>query len=71
MKRNMGITDRIIRISLSAAIGVMILERVLHGTVGVVFGILAVILFLTSLSGFCPIYQILDIASIHEKEHKE
>jgi hypothetical protein len=71
MKRNMGITDRIIRISLSAVIGVMILERVLYGTAGVVFGILAVILLLTSLSGFCPIYRIFDIASIPEKEHKE
>jgi hypothetical protein len=61
MDRNLSVADRIIRIILSAAISVMILTGVLHGTAGVAAGILAVFLFATSIAGSCPLYRSLGI----------
>ncbi len=56
MKMNMGSWDRAIRLVLAAAVAILLLTKVLHGTLAVVLGILALILFLTAVFGFCPLY---------------
>lgn len=56
MKKNMGITDRIIRIILAIVVLVLYLTDQLSGLALIILGILAIIFLLTSLIGFCPLY---------------
>lgn len=56
MKKNMGSTDRIIRILIAAVIAVLYYTGTLSGTLGLVLLILAGVFVLTSLVSFCPLY---------------
>ncbi|HOU99277.1 MAG: DUF2892 domain-containing protein [Ignavibacteria bacterium] len=56
MKKNMGNADKIIRVIIAAVIGVLYFTNILTGTVGLVLLILSVVLILTSLISFCPLY---------------
>ncbi len=56
MKKNMGTTDKVIRILIAVAILVLKLTNVISGTFSVVLLVLAGILVLTSLVGICPLY---------------
>jgi len=56
MKKNMGTTDRIIRLLLVALVAVLYLTNVISGTLAIILGILAVIFLVTSLISFCPLY---------------
>lgn len=59
MKLNMSRADRIIRFLVVIAICVLLYVEVLKGTLGTIFGILAIIFVITSITGFCPIYRLL------------
>lgn len=67
MKRNMGYLDRIIRIVIAGVIVVLNLTGKIHGTLNLVLVILAVILLLTSLVGFCPLYVPFKISTNKKK----
>lgn len=54
--RNMGTTDRILRILIAAAIGVFYLTGELTGTAAIVLGIIALALLVTGVVGTCPGY---------------
>ncbi|MBD3319767.1 MAG: DUF2892 domain-containing protein [Chitinivibrionales bacterium] len=56
MKKNMGMADRIIRISAAVIIAVLALTGVISGAVAVVLGIAAVVFVATGFIGFCPAY---------------
>ncbi|MGA9269182.1 MAG: DUF2892 domain-containing protein [Lutimonas sp.] len=56
MKKNMGLTDRIIRVIVAAIIGILYFTGTISGTLGMVLLILAGIFVLTSLISFCPLY---------------
>ena len=56
MKKNMGTTDRIIRLLLVALVAVLYFTNVISGTLALILGILAVIFLITSLISFCPLY---------------
>jgi hypothetical protein len=56
MKMNMGSWDRMIRLLLAFAVAVLLLTKVLHGTLALILGILAAVFFLTAVLGFCPLY---------------
>lgn len=58
MKCNMSTLDRVLRIIVAAAIAVFFFMGSLKGAAMVVLGVLAVILFLTSVIGFCPVYAV-------------
>jgi len=58
MKCNMSSLDRILRIIVAAAIAVFFFLGMLKGPAAIVLGVLAVILFLTSVVGFCPVYAV-------------
>jgi hypothetical protein len=58
MKLNMGAWDRIIRILITLVIVILLVAGVLEGTLAVVLGIIAIIFFVTSVLGFCPLYVI-------------
>jgi len=68
MKINMGPADRIIRLVLVAVIAVLYLTKQISGTWAVILGILAVIFFVTSLVGFCPLYVPFRISTIKKKK---
>ncbi len=58
MIRNMGNTDRIIRLVLAALFLVLFLANVVTGIAGIVLLVLAVIFVLTSVVSFCPLYAV-------------
>lgn len=57
MKTNMGKADRTIRILIAIIIGVLYFAGMISGTTAIVLGIIAALLVLTSLFGFCPAYS--------------
>ncbi len=56
MKKNMGSTDKIIRIIIALVIGVLYYTKTIDGTLALVLGALAIIFALTSFISFCPLY---------------
>ena len=68
MKKNMGGIDRIIRLILAIVVLVLYLTGNISGTLAIILGILAVIFFLTSLVGFCPLYVLFNISTAKKKK---
>lgn len=56
LKKNMGSSDRILRIAAAVLVAVLYFAGVLSGTIAVLLGIVAGIFLLTSLVGWCPAY---------------
>lgn len=56
MKKNMGLTDRIIRIAAAIFVAVLYFMGTITGTIALVLGSFAVIMVLTSFISFCPLY---------------
>jgi hypothetical protein len=59
MKRNESNIDRIVRIVLGVALaggGIAV-----GGTVGIVLYVLAAVMFVTAITGFCPLYRLFGI----------
>ena len=67
MKKNMGTTDKVIRILVAVVILVLFLTHVISGTLAVILLILAGIFVVTSLLGICPLYLPFGL-STREKE---
>lgn len=63
MKKNMGSTDKIIRIIIALAIGVLYYTGTITGTTALVLGIFAAIFAITSLISFCPLYVLFGIST--------
>lgn len=70
MKKNLGMTDKIIRGTIAAIIVVMYFADIISGTVAIVFGSIATILFITSLISFCPMYSIFGHSSSRDNKSK-
>lgn len=58
MKKNMGNTDRAIRILLAAIFAALYFGGIVTGTLGLVLVVLGGIFVLTSLVSFCPLYAL-------------
>ncbi len=56
MKKNMGATDRLLRVIVALVIAVLYTKGTIAGTTGIVLMALAIIFVLTSLVSFCPLY---------------
>ena len=56
MKKNMGGTDRILRIVLAVVFAVLYFTGTVGGTIGLVLLILGAVFLATSLISFCPLY---------------
>ena len=61
MTKNLGSIDRILRIVLGIAFGVLYFTGVTTGTLGIVLAVLGGIFIATSLISWCPIYAVLGI----------
>ncbi|MBD0850751.1 YgaP family membrane protein [Maribacter arenosus] len=63
MKKNMGGTDKLIRVILALIIGLLVYFEVVEDTLAYILLALAGIFVLTGLVGFCPLYGVLGIDS--------
>jgi hypothetical protein len=67
MKKNMGTTDRLIRIVLAVVIAILYFTNTISGTLALVLGGLAIIFVLTSFISFCPLYAPFGITTCSNK----
>jgi len=58
MKKNMGSTDKVIRLIVAAMLLVLYFNGTVSGTLGVIFIVIAAVFTLTSVISFCPLYSI-------------
>jgi len=56
MKKNMSSVDKVVRILAAVVVLVLYFTSVISGTLAIILLILAGILVLTSVIGFCPLY---------------
>ncbi len=68
MKTNIGSTDKLIRLLLAIVLILLFYFEVLTDTLGIVALIGALVLTVTSLINFCPIYPLLKINTAKKKE---
>lgn len=64
MKKNMGILDTKIRMALAVVIAVLYFTGIISGFYGIVILAAAVLLVLTGLVRFCPLYALLDFNTL-------
>jgi hypothetical protein len=57
MQKNMGSTDKIIRVAIAVVIAILYFTNTISGTLALVLGIFAAIFILTSFISFCPLYS--------------
>lgn len=57
----MGDLDKIIRVLVALAIGILSYTNVITGTTAIVLGVIGIVLVVTSLVNFCPLYQLLGV----------
>jgi hypothetical protein len=67
MKKNMGSTDRIIRVILAIVFAALYFTNTVTGTLGIVLLVLGVVFLLTSVVSFCPLYAPFGISTCPKK----
>lgn len=68
MKKNMGNTDRLIRLLIAVIVATLAYTGVIEGTLVVVLLVLAGIFVLTSMIKFCPLYAPFGLSTCKTKE---
>lgn len=68
MKANVGVYDEAVRILLAITIAALYYFKIIEGTAAQVLLVIAGILVLTSLFGFCPLYKLFHINTA-ERHH--
>ena len=68
MKKNMGNTDRLIRLLLAVLVAILFYSNVIGGTFGIVLLIIAGVFVVTSLVSFCPLYTLMGVNSCSSKK---
>ena len=56
MKKNMGSTDKIIRIAIAVIIAILYFTNTISGALAIVLGAFAIVFIITSFVSFCPLY---------------
>tara|TARA_R110001583_G_scaffold103152_3_gene250144 strand:+ start:1098 stop:1304 length:207 start_codon:yes stop_codon:yes gene_type:complete len=67
MKKNMGGTDKLIRVVVALIAGLLVYFEVVTDTFAYILLVLAAIFVLTSLVGFCPLYGIFGVDTCSKK----
>ena len=57
MKKNMGLTDKIIRSGIAVIIAILYFTNIISGTLAIILGVFAIIFLITSFVSFCPLYS--------------
>ena len=68
MKKNMGTTDRIIRLVLAAVFAWLYFGGIVTGTFGIILVVLGAVFVLTSLVSFCPLYTLVGLNTCNTKK---
>jgi hypothetical protein len=68
MKKNMGNTDKIIRLLIAVVISVLYFTGTLTGTIGIVALALGAVFIATSVISFCPLYTIIGLSTCPVKK---
>ncbi|MCO5238649.1 MAG: DUF2892 domain-containing protein [Chitinophagaceae bacterium] len=68
MKKNMGASDKTIRILLAVLIAVLYFTNVISGTLAAILGIFAIVFVITSFISFCPLYLPFGISTCKKKK---
>ncbi|HEX4892968.1 MAG TPA: DUF2892 domain-containing protein [Hyphomicrobiaceae bacterium] len=70
MEKNVGPEDRVVRLVVAIALGVLIYVGVLEGTAAIVTGVIAVALLLSALLSRCLIYKLIGVdTSVQEQSY--
>lgn len=67
MKKNMGNTDRIIRVIAAIVFSVLYFTGTVTGTPGLVLVVLGAIFLATSFISFCPLYTLVGVNTCEKK----
>jgi hypothetical protein len=67
MKKNLGSSDRVIRLVLAAIFVTLYFTNTITGIIGIIMLILAGVFVLTSFIGFCPLYSSFGISTCTKK----
>jgi hypothetical protein len=67
MKKNMGTTDKIIRIFIAIVLAALFFTKTITGTLGYVALAVAGVFLITSLVSFCPLYTVLGMNTCERK----
>ncbi|MDD3078226.1 MAG: DUF2892 domain-containing protein [Paludibacter sp.] len=70
MKANIGSTDKLVRLGLAIVLIVLFYKEVITGTLGIIGLVVALLLTVTSLISFCPLYPLFKINTAKKKEKK-
>jgi hypothetical protein len=70
MKANIGSLDKLIRLGLAIVLIALFYMEVFSQTIGFIALIVALLLTVTSLINFCPLYPIFKIDTTKKKEKK-
>lgn len=68
MKKNMGNTDRMIRVIAAIIFSVLYFTGTVTGTVGLVLVILGAVFLATSFISFCPLYTLVGVNTCEKKD---
>ncbi|MCK9401941.1 MAG: DUF2892 domain-containing protein [Chitinophagaceae bacterium] len=68
MKKNMGNTDRIIRVIAAIVFAVLYFTGTVTGTIGLVLVVLGAVFLATSFISFCPLYTLMGMNTCEKKE---
>jgi len=63
MKKNMSNLDKGVRILFAAVVALLYYFNVIEGTLAYILMVLAIILLITSLINFCPLYRVFGIST--------
>ncbi len=69
MKKNVGKIDTWIRILIALAVLLLYYFKVISGTVAIVLLVVGIVLLLTSLFGYCPLYSIFKIDTCKKNQN--
>jgi hypothetical protein len=61
MIKNMGTTDKRVRLGIALVIALLYYFNVISGTLAIVLLVLAIVFALTSLLSFCPLYTLIGL----------
>lgn len=70
MKKNMGTTDRWIRLFVAVILFTLYFTKTVTGTTGIVLLVIGGVFVLTSLVGLCPLYSVLGIKTCSVKKQQ-
>jgi hypothetical protein len=68
MKKNLGNVDRVLRITFAVVVAILFFSKVISGTSGIILLVVGIILGITSVVSFCPVYWSLGWKAIKKEK---